>query len=157
MYNHHWKVTGGGATTPWSDGPSNGMRFDSSKSLGSNFYDAGVIFDRVTPLFFYDRAQNDTEGVAKHIYDALYKPQTTYPTKAGKVVPGDIWNGHWRPLHRNWTRYDADAAETTRKKQNPSWSWRLVRSVIDSQDDRRTMWPAGAPPQTLRSLASQPQ
>ncbi|PKW00380.1 Deoxyribonuclease NucA/NucB [Streptomyces sp. 1222.5] len=118
VYNHHWKVTGGGATTPWSDGPSNGMRFDSSKSLGSNFYDAGVIFDRVTPSFFYDRAQNDTEGVAKHIYDALNKPQTTYPTKAGKVIPGDIWNGNWRPLHRNWTRYDADAAETTRKNRN---------------------------------------
>ncbi|WP_435279542.1 hypothetical protein [Streptomyces sp. 1222.5] len=57
VYNHHWKVTGGGATTPWSDGPSNGMRFDSSKSLGSNFYDAGVIFDRVTPSFFYPALQ----------------------------------------------------------------------------------------------------
>lgn len=118
VYNHQWKVTGGGATTPWSNGPDNGVRFDSSKSLGSKYYDAGVIFDRVTPSFHYDRAQSDTAGVANHIYDALYKPQTTYPSKAGKVIPGDIWNGNWRPLHRNWTNYDAAAAEVTRKNRN---------------------------------------
>ncbi|MEV5321712.1 NucA/NucB deoxyribonuclease domain-containing protein [Streptomyces sp. NPDC052687] len=118
VYEHRWKVTGGGVTTPWSDGPDNGVRFDSSKSLGSKYYDAGVIFDRVTPVFSYDRAQNDTAGVANHIYDALYKPQTTYPTKPGKVIPGDIWNGNWRPLHRNWANYDAAAAEVARKNLN---------------------------------------
>ncbi|MDX3797314.1 NucA/NucB deoxyribonuclease domain-containing protein [Streptomyces sp. AK04-3B] len=117
VYQHNWKVTGGGATTPWSGGPQSGLRFDSSKSLGSNFYDQGVVFDRVVPTFSYDRAQADTAGVAKHVYDALYKPQTTYPTKAGKVIPGDIWSGR-RPLHRNWTNYDAAAAEVTRKNRN---------------------------------------
>jgi hypothetical protein len=118
VYNHQWKVTGGGATTPWSSGPENGVRFDSSKSLGSKYYDAGTVFDRVTPSFSYDRAQNDTAGVANHIYDALYKPLTTYPVKAGKVIPGDVWNGNPRPLHRNWTNYDAAAAEVTRKNRN---------------------------------------
>ncbi|MXM68114.1 hypothetical protein GR925_32930 [Streptomyces sp. HUCO-GS316] len=118
VYQHQWKVTGGGATTPWSNGPTNGVRFDSTKSLGSKYYDAGVIFDRVTPSFSYDRAQNDTKGVANHIYDALYKPQTTYPPKDGKVIPGDIWNGNWRPLHRNWTNYDAAAAEVTQKNRS---------------------------------------
>ncbi|MFF8939281.1 NucA/NucB deoxyribonuclease domain-containing protein [Streptomyces paradoxus] len=118
VYQHQWKVTGGGATTPWSQGPENGVRFDSSKSLGSKYYDAGVIFDRVVPSFFYDRAKSDTAGVANHIYDALYKPQTTYPTKAGKVIPGNIWNGNWRPLHRNWTNFDAAAAEVARKNRN---------------------------------------
>ncbi|MFE9446608.1 hypothetical protein ACFYO2_48900 [Streptomyces sp. NPDC006602] len=61
-----------------------------------------MIFDRVIPSFSYDRAQSDTAGVANHIYNALYKPQTTYPSKTGKVIPGDIWNGNSRPLHRNW-------------------------------------------------------
>ncbi|MCF4136519.1 NucA/NucB deoxyribonuclease domain-containing protein [Streptomyces sp. Tue 6430] len=117
VYQHNWKVTGGGATTPWSSGPQSGLRFDSSKSLGSNFYDQGVVFDRVVPTFSYDRAQADTAGVAKHVYDALYRPQTTYPSKTGKVIPGDIWSG--KPaLHRNWPNYDAAAAEVARKNRN---------------------------------------
>ncbi|MET8983176.1 NucA/NucB deoxyribonuclease domain-containing protein [Streptomyces sp. NPDC004539] len=114
VYQHSWKVTGGGATTPWSVGPASGIRFDSSVSLGSKYYAQGVIFDRVIPTFSYDRAQNDTAGVANHIYDALYRPQTTYPSKTGKVIPGDIWSGK-APLHRNWGRYDA-AADTTEKR-----------------------------------------
>lgn len=117
VYQHNWKVTGDGATTPWSSGPENGLRFDSSKSLGSKFYDEGVIFDRVIPVFSYDRAKSDTKGVANHVYDALYRPQTTYPQKANKVIPGDVWNGR-PPLHRNWANYDAAAAETARKNRN---------------------------------------
>ncbi|KUO04639.1 hypothetical protein AQJ67_10600 [Streptomyces caeruleatus] len=117
VYQHNWKVTGGGRTTPWSDGPDSGIRFDSSKSLGSNFYDAGVVFDRAIPQFSYNTQEADTKGVANHIADALYRPESTYPTKAGKVIPGDIHAG-LPPLHRNWANYDDAAAEVARKNRN---------------------------------------
>ncbi|MGW2424321.1 hypothetical protein ACWC0C_34630 [Streptomyces sp. NPDC001709] len=50
-----------------------------------------MTFDRVVPVFSYDRAECDTAGVTNHVYDALYRPQATYPHKADKVIPGDIW------------------------------------------------------------------
>ncbi|MEU0179542.1 NucA/NucB deoxyribonuclease domain-containing protein [Streptomyces massasporeus] len=34
------------------------------------------------------------------------------------MIPGDGWNGNWRPLHRNWTNFDAAAAEVARKNRN---------------------------------------
>lgn len=41
VYRHYWKVTGGGRTTPWSNNPTNGMRFDSSTSLGKQLLRPG--------------------------------------------------------------------------------------------------------------------
>ncbi|WP_405606891.1 hypothetical protein [Streptomyces sp. NBC_00076] len=73
---------------------------------------------RTVPSFFYDRAQSDTAGIANHSYDALYKPKTNYPSKAGKAIPGDIWNGNSCPLHRSWANYEAAAAEVARKNRN---------------------------------------
>ncbi|WSQ06614.1 NucA/NucB deoxyribonuclease domain-containing protein [Streptomyces sp. NBC_01231] len=34
------------------------------------------------------------------------------------MIPGDIWNGTSRPLHRSWANYDAAAAEVARKSRN---------------------------------------
>ncbi|MFF8932461.1 NucA/NucB deoxyribonuclease domain-containing protein [Streptomyces longwoodensis] len=89
-----------------------------ARKLAPYFYAQGAIFDRAIPTFFYDRAQADTAGVANHIYDALYSPETTYSVKAGKVIPGSVWDGTYLPLHRNWANYDAAAAETARKNLN---------------------------------------
>ncbi|MFE4415882.1 NucA/NucB deoxyribonuclease domain-containing protein [Streptomyces sp. NPDC056821] len=103
-FETHYKVDSPKGSTPWSDvSPTGGMRFDSARYLTNPNFDntKGAIFNWVTPAFSYDRADTSVKEVAEHVYVALYAPQLTYPQKADKDIPGNIWYGEWQPLHRN--------------------------------------------------------
>lgn len=61
------------------------------------------------------------DRVATHIYDSHHKPETTFPKKDGKVIPGWIWGDTFRPLHRNWSKWDAAAEELARPGPGPTY------------------------------------
>ena len=102
--------------TPWSSGPIASGRHDSAAYL-AQYGTQGAIFDRVTPSFSYNRTDASVKAVANHVFDALYAPQLTYPQKNDKDIPGNIWNGEWQPLHRNYPGFDAASADVATKNR----------------------------------------
>lgn len=99
--------SGGSATTI-----SSGMRMDSASYL-EQFN--GAIFDRVMPVMSYSRSSTSHKAVADHIHDAQTNPASTWPTKAGKAVPGAIASG--KPLSRLYEQWDAAAATQRQKNE----------------------------------------
>ncbi|EPH41034.1 NucA/NucB deoxyribonuclease domain-containing protein [Streptomyces aurantiacus] len=108
-FQTHYQVTSPrGVVTPWNNGPTGGFRFDSATYMG-NYGNKGAVFNRVTPNFSYDRKDTSVKGVAEHVFEALHAPQLTYPKKADKDIPGYIWHGEWQPIHRNYSKFDAQS------------------------------------------------
>ncbi|MGP3927222.1 NucA/NucB deoxyribonuclease domain-containing protein [Streptomyces sp. 8N616] len=70
----------------------NGFRCDSATYIPSAA--KGCVFDLTTELW-YDLAVNNPEvdATAKHIDDAQYRPEMTFPSWTGKTVPGAITSG----------------------------------------------------------------
>ncbi|WP_406346730.1 NucA/NucB deoxyribonuclease domain-containing protein [Streptomyces sp. NBC_00648] len=77
----------------------------------------GAIFDRTVPWFSYDRSDQAVTEVAGHIFVALHAPTLTYPRKFDKDIPGNIWNGEWKPLHRNYPKFDAASEDVTKRNK----------------------------------------
>lgn len=71
------------------------VRADSAAYLGTN--GATIFSDKYAALWDYTRSDPAVNEVAQHIYDAQTNPGSTFPTKAGKSIPGKIGSG--RPLH----------------------------------------------------------
>jgi hypothetical protein len=145
QFETHYKVESAKGNTPWSYvSPTGGMRFDSAAYMGSDtqYGHKGAIFNRVTPVFSYDRADTSVKGVAEHIFDALYAPQLTYPQKTDKDIPGNIWNGEWQPLHRNvptgtWGTFspDSDAVAAANESAKNSACAGLTRPADHDCDE----------------------
>ncbi|MFB8166214.1 hypothetical protein G3I31_07335 [Streptomyces sp. SID9913] len=145
QFETHYKVLSAKGNTPWSYvSPTGGMRFDSATYMGSDiqYGHKGAIFNRVTPVFSYDRADASVESVAEHIFDALYAPQLTYPQKNDKDIPGNIWNGEWQPLHRNvktgtWGTFspDSDAIAAANERAKDSACAGLTRPADHDCDE----------------------
>lgn len=80
---------------PWLPLLDVNVRMDSSAYVGSA---GGAIFSQKFPLMWYEISSSAHGQVAQHIRDAQTNPASTFPTKAGKQVPGAISSG--MPLHR---------------------------------------------------------
>lgn len=39
------------------------------------------------------------------------------PRKFDKDIPGNIWNGEWKPLHRNYPKFDAASEDVTKRNK----------------------------------------
>ncbi|RSM38350.1 hypothetical protein DMB66_59070, partial [Actinoplanes sp. ATCC 53533] len=90
-----------GQTIPYNNAAAvlNASRFDSAGSLLGNGKHHGAVFtDFVPVLDLNGRAGSDHEAEAKHVRDALQRPELTFPSFVGKGVPGGVGSG--RPLHR---------------------------------------------------------
>ncbi|KAB1107442.1 hypothetical protein F6X54_26745 [Micromonospora aurantiaca] len=84
---------------PWREAvmTSSRVRFDSAKSaLGAGKFYGAVFSDHVPTLEFDKRPGSAYLEEARHIDDALHSPWRTFPSFAGKSVPGE----GARPLHR---------------------------------------------------------
>ncbi|MFI5987446.1 NucA/NucB deoxyribonuclease domain-containing protein [Streptomyces sp. NPDC051555] len=79
----------------WVTLHSTNVRADSAAYLG--VAGATIFSDKYAVLWDYTRSDPDVNEVAQHIYDAQTNPGSTFPTKAGKSIPGRIGSG--RPLH----------------------------------------------------------
>lgn len=113
-----WRVRGASADSSWSQGPENVMRMDSAAYLGQ-YGKQGAIFNQVTPYLVYDYKSKAIEGVAKHLFTAFDYPQLTFPKKSPvKTFPGDIEKRGWKPLHRNYPRFNAASAKVTRDNRS---------------------------------------
>ncbi|MCM2393768.1 NucA/NucB deoxyribonuclease domain-containing protein [Streptomyces albipurpureus] len=112
-----YKATAPNGTTPWSDGPTVTSRFDSAAYM-AQYGVKGAIFSNVLPWYQYARTDASVKSVAEHIFDALYLPQLTYPVKPNKDIPGNVWNGEYQPIHRNFPNFNAASATVARKNLN---------------------------------------
>ncbi|MEU4562368.1 hypothetical protein AB0F72_28635 [Actinoplanes sp. NPDC023936] len=95
---------------PWSEVgmAASRVRFDSAgAALGGKWH--GAVFSDFVPTAVFDRrAGSDHVEEATHIDHALHMPSLTFPSFAGKSVPGE----GSRPLHRlmNATKQNANNA-----------------------------------------------
>ncbi|MFJ5819306.1 NucA/NucB deoxyribonuclease domain-containing protein [Streptomyces sp. NPDC093108] len=80
---------------PWLPLLDVNVRMDSSAYVGSS---GGAIFTDPFPLMWYQISSPDHGEVAQHIRDAQTNPASTFPTKAGKQIPGAVSSR--KPLHR---------------------------------------------------------
>ncbi|MFS1299376.1 LamG-like jellyroll fold domain-containing protein [Streptosporangium longisporum] len=72
------------------------VRCDTSELIEK--YTGGCIFTDVSPVLIFDATKNvGIKESTKHVWDAYYHPEWTYPLLAGKKVPGRAPNGL---LHR---------------------------------------------------------
>ncbi|WP_327258108.1 NucA/NucB deoxyribonuclease domain-containing protein [Streptomyces sp. NBC_01244] len=79
----------------WVTLHSTNVRADSASYLG--VAGATIFSDKYAALWDYTRSDPAVNEVAQHIYDAQTNPESTYPPKVGKSIPGRIGSG--RPLH----------------------------------------------------------
>ena len=105
-------VTAAPNVTPWSEAgmAASRVRFDSAGDpLGGKFH--GAVFSDHVPTAAFDRRAGSNYGEeAAHIDQALHMPSLTFPSFAGKIVPGEVG----RLLHRlmNTAKRDANHAES---------------------------------------------
>ncbi|MET7808886.1 hypothetical protein [Micromonospora chersina] len=92
-------VTTAPDVAPWAEVAmtSSRARFDSARAaLGGGKYHGAVFPDHIPTVEFDKRAGSTHQEEARHIDDALHAPWRTFPSFAGKSVPGE----GSRPLHR---------------------------------------------------------
>ncbi|MGQ4390424.1 NucA/NucB deoxyribonuclease domain-containing protein [Streptomyces sp. SAS_270] len=137
-FQTHYKVDGNRGASPWSNGPDGGLRFDSAAYINP-YGKQGAVFDRITPVMRYSRTDAAVKGVAEHVYDAIYAPQLTYPQKNDKDIPGNIWNGEWQPLHRNYRKFNAESKKTS--AQNRTAKNAACAGLTNGQDEQCDEFP----------------